>query len=131
MKHFPGLKFHWDYKKKYGVSSNQDITFGGVKWGTRLLIGLYFTHVYMAIILFISGVYTHEAMKNYRSLEAHRYFTAGFVGAVRHHITEHESIVFRADVRPSQRANDPSHQPWVATNKDGEVLAGHCTCMAG
>ena len=70
-------------------------------------------------------------MKNYKSLEAHKYFKAGFVGPVRHFETENNSIVFRADVRPSQRSNDPSHQPWIATNKDGVVLAGHCTCMAG
>ena len=34
------------------------------------------------------------------------------------------------DVKPSQRSGI-LYKTWVAIQKDGAVLSGHCTCMAG
>lgn len=81
-------------------------------------------------MFYLTGVFTQSAMKTYKSLEAHRFFRSGFVLTV-YHVKTPGNVVFKADVRPSQRMNDPSHQPWVAANGDGTVLTAHCTCMAG
>lgn len=80
------------------------------------------------------GVFTREAMKNRKSLEAHNQFTSGWVRTVHYYPVEHKSIaIFKAEVTPSQRINDECHTPWVALSmKDTvHVIAAHCSCMAG
>ena len=81
--------------------------------------------------MIISGVFSVQTMKNYRSLEAHRLFQDGWVGKVQHMTTDLEHFVLRAGVKPSMRINDDAHQPWVTINKDGVVIAAHCNCKAG
>lgn len=34
-------------------------------------------------------------------------------------------------VKHSQRMNDAPLLPWVIIEKDGSIICGHCTCMAG
>lgn len=34
-------------------------------------------------------------------------------------------------VRHSQRMNEPPLHVWVLINLSGEILCGHCTCVAG
>lgn len=84
----------------------------------------------MTDLLCIPGVHTFKEMRTYKSLDAHKYYRAGFVGAVSSIITPNSSVVFKSTVKASQRAGE-EHYPWVATDMDGVVLAGHCTCMAG
>ena len=79
----------------------------------------------------ISGVFTKEAMKNFRSLEAYRLFSDGWVGTVTYMKTEVGHFVFRADVKPSMRINDSPHHPWITVRNEGLVMAAHCDCMAG
>ena len=39
--------------------------------------------------------------------------------------------IFKVKVKPSQKLNNAPHEAWVVTNKKGDVITGHCTCMAG
>ena len=85
----------------------------------------------VVVIVVLSGVFTKEAMKNYRSLEAHNYFVSGWVGTVYHITTTKGSVLMKADVKPSQRMNDSPHHPWATVRKDGSVISAHCDYMAG
>ena len=51
---------------------------------------------------------------------------------------EHHNHLFLASffpqiskVKHSQSLNEPPLRPWVALQKDGQILCCHCTCMAG
>ena len=83
-------------------------------------------------IFVFTGIYTKKAMKNFKSLEAHRQFTAGWVQTVFHLKPSHsKTLVLKATVRPSWKVNDEPHSPWVAVDPDGTVLTAHCNCKAG
>ena len=77
------------------------------------------------------GIYTASSMKNFRSLEAHTFFTSGWVDVVLHHKPCADTTVFKTHVKPSWRVTDKPRNTWVAVNKTGEVTAAHCDCMAG
>jgi hypothetical protein len=77
------------------------------------------------------GVFSKEKMKNYRSMEAYNFFKSGWVHEIFHFRTEKNNTMLKAQVRRSQRVTEVPHTAWVAANKDGIVLAAHCTCMAG
>ncbi|KAG5848695.1 hypothetical protein ANANG_G00101860 [Anguilla anguilla] len=70
-------------------------------------------------------------MKNYKSLEAHKFFISGWVDVVLHHKPSAGITVFKTQVKPSWRVTDKSHDTWVAAKRTGEVKAAHCDCMAG
>ena len=71
-------------------------------------------------------------MNNFKSLDAYNYFVSGWVQTVYHMATDSSNnVLLKADVRPSQRLNDPPHQPWVTCRKDGGIIAAHCNCLAG
>ncbi|XP_063963770.1 uncharacterized protein LOC129270480 [Lytechinus pictus] len=76
------------------------------------------------------GIFTQQAMMNYRSLEAHRFFTSGWVQTIFHKKVGHHMLL-KADVKPSWRVTESPHHPWIATTVDGVVVAAHCDCMAG
>jgi len=83
------------------------------------------------VVSFI-GIYTASKMKNYRSLEAHTFFTDGWVQTVHHFKPERsESTIFKTQVKPSYRVTEKPHNTWVAVKSDGNILAAHCDCMAG
>ena len=79
------------------------------------------------------GVYTKEAMKSRKSLEAHNQFSSGWVRTVLHYMIPNTNfVIMKADVTPSQRINDHPHTPWIAINATTtNVINAHCTCMAG
>ena len=79
------------------------------------------------------GVFTREAMKNRKSLQAHNQFASGWVKTVFHYrVPSSDVIIMKAEVTPSQRLNEEPHVPWIAITTKGEnVIAAHCTCMAG
>ena len=41
-----------------------------------------------------------------------------------------DAVVIKGEVKPSQRSG-VLYKTWVAVKKSGEVISGHCTCMAG
>ncbi|XP_014676996.1 PREDICTED: uncharacterized protein LOC106816868 isoform X2 [Priapulus caudatus] len=79
----------------------------------------------------LPGVFTQEAMKNYRSLDAHKFFVSGWVQTVLHKKVGGNHVLFKADVKPSWRVTEEPHHPWVAVKTDGAVVTAHCDCMAG
>lgn len=40
------------------------------------------------------------------------------------------AVVLKCDVKPSQKSGK-LYKTWVAVKRDGSVVTGHCTCMAG
>ena len=70
-------------------------------------------------------------MENYKSLEAYKFFQDGWVQTVMHMKIEGDVFLMRSDVRPSYRTTSEPHKPWVAVKSNGNILAGHCNCMAG
>ena len=70
-------------------------------------------------------------MANYRSLDAHIYFSSGWVDTVYHMNTPTGCFLLKADVKSSKSLNEPPHSPWVALDKEGAVITAHCNCMAG
>lgn len=59
---------------------------------------------------------------------------SGWVRTVFYHDLgiDNSSCLLKAKVNPSQRSSDKPHEPWVAvTKKEGRIITGHCTCMAG
>ncbi|WAR27015.1 hypothetical protein MAR_012719 [Mya arenaria] len=43
----------------------------------------------------------------------------------------HEDVSNVAKVLHSQRLNEKPLRPWIIAERDGPIIAGHCTCMAG
>ncbi|XP_078685565.1 uncharacterized protein LOC144918571 [Branchiostoma floridae x Branchiostoma belcheri] len=84
------------------------------------------------------SLYTGEAMKAYKSLDAYKYFTSGKVrdvyvwrqvntkaGGSKH------VYVIRSKVNHSMAIRDKPLSVWVGIQEDGSVITGHCDCMAG
>ena len=75
-------------------------------------------------------LYTQEQLLAWKQLDAYNYFQSGYVRTVL--VSAVGSIrLLKALVNPSQRSPDSAHHCWVAIKKDGTVVSGHCTCMAG
>ena len=84
----------------------------------------------MVYLLYTTSFVTLEEVKNYKSLQSYKYFTAGWV-------IEHKWMVFPdctlviGKVNHSYALSTSPLQPWVVINNSGTVICGHCTCMAG
>ena len=81
-----------------------------------------------------TGRYTKDSLKAYKSLEAYNYFVSGHVRTVYFRESSEQSkyAILMAKVNPSQKSAANPHEAWVITCKeDGQVMSGHCTCMAG
>lgn len=71
-------------------------------------------------------------MKNYRSLEAHIFFSSGWVQVILHIKPDgSDCTMFKAQVKPSWRVTEKPHNTWVAIKDDKTIIAAHCDCMAG
>ena len=77
------------------------------------------------------GVYTKRELMRWKSLDAYNYFQSGHVRSVKLWRASATSCVVKALVNPSQNSPDKAHHAWVGLRLDGEVIAAHCTCMAG
>ena len=77
------------------------------------------------------GVYTQQELMQWKSLEAYNYFKNGHVRTVEIWPVNSTICILRAIVNPSQRSPDNHHTAWVAVKSDGQIIAAHCTCMAG
>ena len=76
------------------------------------------------------GVFTRSELMHWKSLEAYNYFQSGHVRLIKVYKAQSSSILM-ALVNPSQSSPDNAHHAWVGLRADGEVIAVHCTCMAG
>ncbi len=74
-------------------------------------------------------VYTREAVKAYRSLDAYNYFVSGKVGSICSYNVDDVYLVF-GEVGASQMLSK-TYSAWFVAKVTREVISGHCTCMAG
>ena len=71
-------------------------------------------------------------MKQWKSLEAYNYFQSGHVRDIKlYEVPTTRSCVVMGFVNPSQNAPVNAHHSWIGVKRDGTVITGHCTCMAG
>ena len=76
--------------------------------------------------------FTRESLKAYKSLEGYNQYCNGWVGNVNvYQPMSNCTYIATAPVRHSQSISATPLRPWVAIEKNGSVLCGHCTCMAG
>ncbi|XP_047233578.1 uncharacterized protein LOC124875451 [Girardinichthys multiradiatus] len=76
--------------------------------------------------------YTGESLKAFKSTDAYRYFTAGWVIDPKIWYQKNKKIFLcKAKVNHSQAIIATPTQPWVVVREDGTVLMAHCTCKAG
>lgn len=69
------------------------------------------------------GVFTREAMKSRKSLEAYNQFVSGWVRTVLfYEIKNRDFVIFKAQVVPSQRLNEEPHTPWIGINTSSKFL---------
>lgn len=73
---------------------------------------------------------TAEEMRNYKSLNAYKYFIDGWVLDV-HWKVYGDIFLLVGKVQHSYTVSQKPLKPWVAIRKSGIVECGHCTCMAG
>ena len=80
------------------------------------------------------GVYTKEALKAFKSLEAYQFFVSGHVKLLWYHSVG-DSMTFcfiKGKVIRSQRINDKPHDAWICLHKsEASVYCARYTCMAG
>ena len=81
-------------------------------------------------LLYTTSFVTKEEVKNYKSLESYRYFVAGWVQQTNWKVYN-SVVLIRGRVKHSFRVSQPPLQPWIIIQKNGTVVCGHCTCMAG
>ncbi len=74
-------------------------------------------------------VYTREAVKAYRSLDAYNYFVSGKVGSICSYNVDDVYLVF-GEVGASQTLSK-TYSAWFVAKVTREVISGHCTRMAG
>lgn len=73
---------------------------------------------------------TLEEVKNYKSLQSYKYFTAGWVIECKWKVFP-ECCVVIGKVNHNYALSASHLQPWVVINNSGVVICGHCICMAG
>ncbi len=74
-------------------------------------------------------VYTREAVKAYRSLDAYNNFVSGKVGSICSFNVDEVYLVF-GEVGASQTWSK-TYSAWFVAKVTGEFISGHCTYMAG
>ncbi|CAN7941855.1 unnamed protein product [Ixodes pacificus] len=100
------------------------------------------THVDIINYLVLSTSYISLLqMKAYKSLEAHNYFTSGWVKSLTAMRLPSKRIVVLSEVifnlslysyvNHSQRLGEAPLKAWLLADADGSVITAHYTCMAG
>ena len=91
------------------------------------------TNFYIIKYLMLDTVGHADDLNDYKQSKAYSYFINGWLGEILYHSLGSSPHCFvKTDCRPSQRINDAKHNLWILiTKKEGKVLQGHCTCMAG
>ncbi|XP_057699560.1 zinc finger protein 613-like isoform X2 [Corythoichthys intestinalis] len=79
----------------------------------------------------MKSAYSHESLKNLKSLEAYKHFVAGWVKQVLVHKNSAGIYLVLGKVVHSQHLSETPQSPWFAAQPSGTILCGHCTCMAG
>ena len=80
------------------------------------------------------GVFTREAMKNGKSLEAYNQFISGWVRTIYAYKKHDKSqfMLLKAEITPLQRLNEKPQKAWAALSiNEATIVTAHCSCMAG
>ena len=102
----------------------------GVNLDAECLPPIESTDIFTYLVLGTS-FYTKERFKNFKSLEAHKWLTSGFVISVQECVVAEKFLVL-GKVKHSQRMNDPAISTWMIASKEGTVLSAHSMdCKAG
>ncbi|KAJ8963022.1 hypothetical protein NQ317_006157, partial [Molorchus minor] len=75
--------------------------------------------------------YTGLQLKAYKSLQAYKFYEAGFVQEVKSRKINTNAFVAVGKVKHSQKMREKPLQAWLIVLADGAVSSAHCTCMAG
>ena len=89
--------------------------------------------VYNYLILTVS-LYTGEEMRAYKSLDGFNLLVNGWlnnIAVVATGSARQRNYLFLSAIKHSQSLSLVPLKVWVATKENGQVLCGHCTCMAG
>ena len=73
-------------------------------------------------------------MRAYKSLDGYNFLVNGWLNSIAVLVTSsgrQKNYLFLSAVKHSQSLSLIPSKVWVATKENGEVLCGHCTCMAG
>ena len=81
-------------------------------------------------LLYTTHFVTLEELKNYKSLQSHRYFTAGWVKEVLWR-KYNQNVQVIGKVRHSFACSKSPLKCWAIIHENGTIHFGHCTCMAG
>lgn len=83
-------------------------------------------------LIHTTSEYTGESLKAYKSLTSYKYVASGWVADVRAFpVPGSDTHLVMASVRHSQKLSVPPVKSWVVAKKEGTIVMGHCTCMAG
>ncbi|XP_078351893.1 uncharacterized protein LOC144636534 [Oculina patagonica] len=82
-------------------------------------------------LLFSTSKFTKEQVKAYKSLQSYQYFVAGLVRSMFVGKATQDTRILIGKVNHSQRLSKAPLKPWLAVKTNGNVLTGHCNCMAG
>ena len=75
-------------------------------------------------------MYSKLAFKDYVLLPCYNYVSSDKIKSMKCYRNEIGVCVVTADVEASQKAKK-IHMPWIVSTHNGEIISGHCTCMAG
>lgn len=90
---------------------------------------VYYGNIYNYLVQ--SRAVDGDAMRNFKSLDSFNYFQSGSVGRIVHVNVNDDMVLLKSEVRPSQKANQEHHLPWVLCERDGKIQTGECSCVAG
>ena len=90
-----------------------------------------FADIYNYLVLTVSS-YMHDQLKGYKSLDGYNFFINGWENDVTVLNTgKPKNFLFLSHVKHSQSLSLIPLKIWLFITLDGEVVCGHCTCMAG
>ncbi|XP_077529384.1 uncharacterized protein LOC144141751 [Haemaphysalis longicornis] len=74
---------------------------------------------------------TLKQLKCRKALEGHNFLTSGWVREPWLKQVSADTVIIVSKVNHSQNLSVPPVQVWTLVKSDGEVIAAHCSCMAG
>ena len=78
------------------------------------------------------STYTKKRLDAYKSLESYKYVLSGLVFDVQVKRINNARYLVRAKIRHGQSMfTKTPNNAWICTETDGQILYGHCSCMAG